>query len=547
MKEQLNQFYHDLEKLSIIGTNLLKKREQVENYVKEFKENCVKINIAQLETKNQEIGEFLKQKLDSIHLAISNWENEILKLSNEDKFRDELENNFIVIIYGKVKAGKSTLGNFVASNCLESQKPYFKVYDKTGKERESEKLEEIQEFKTDITECTSSIQLFKLGGKDENGGIAWVDTPGLLSTTEENGNLAKQYIEAADYIIFPTSSDAPLQNDEIEQINELVNSGKGSALRLIITKSDKTIQDEVDGKIVAILENKKEEDRKKQEEYVLNTTKEKIPNLEQNEKIMSISVFTAQEGIKTNNIELFKNSNIEEFYNSMSLVLTKKAQKLKEEVPQKRLNSLINSILEKSNAKDDYQALKNLIEEKKREGQAIQSNLNNEISLLLHEELNIIANEINEFNAEEKFKNTAKTIAEKVNNQICSEVNKLVNDFVMRFNIIAPALDSKIETKYKTYKYTIPRGFFEKFINTISYDYFYKEETTNKKIKAGDNRSELIEKNIQLLKKHYEEVANESIKTFYNDVLVPCEKIAEGLKINIISLENKLLKLKENK
>lgn len=117
----------------------------------------------------------------------------------------------------------------------------------------------------------------------------------------------------------------------------------------------------------------------------------------------------------------------------------------------------------------------------------------------------------------------------------------------MRFNIIAPALDSKIETKYKTYKYTIPRGFFEKFINTISFDYFYKEETTNKKIKAGDNRSELIEKNIQLLKKHYEEVANESIKTFYNDVLVPCEKIAEGLKINIISLENKLLKLKENK
>ncbi|HHP0356515.1 MULTISPECIES: dynamin family protein [Campylobacter] len=544
MKEQLNQFYHDLEELSIIGTNLLKKREQVENCVKDFKENCVKINIDQLEAKNQEIGEFLKQKLDSIHLTISNWENEILKLSNEDKFRDELENNFIVIIYGKVKAGKSTLGNFVASNCLENQKSYFKVYDKTGKEKESEKLEEIQEFKTDITECTSSIQLFKLGGKDENGGIAWVDTPGLLSTTEENGNLAKQYIEAADYIIFPTSSDAPLQNDEIEQIKELVNSGKGSALRLIITKSDKTTQDEVDGKIVTVLENKKEEDRKEQEEYVLNTTKEKIPNLEQNEKIMSISVFTAQEGIKTNNTELFKNSNIEKFYNSMSLVLTKKAQKLKEEVPQKRLNFLIDYILEKSSAKEDYQALNNLIEEKKREGQIIQSNLNREISLLLYKELTTIVNELDEINTEMKFKNTAKTIAEKVNNQICSEINKLVNDFVMRFDIIAPALDSKIEAKYRTYKYTIPRGFFEKVLNICSFGVFYKEETTNKKIKAGDNRSELIEKNIQLLKKHYEEVVDESIKTFYNDVLNPCEKIVHNLERNLLTLENNLLKLK---
>ncbi|EPU1613074.1 dynamin family protein [Campylobacter coli] len=544
MKEQLNQFYYDLEKLSVIGTNLLKKREQVENCIKEFKENCVKIDIAQLETKNQEIGEFLKQKLDSIHLAISNWENEILKFSNEDKFRDELENNFIVIIYGKVKAGKSTLGNFVANNCLESQKPYFKVYDKAGKEKESEKLEEIQEFKTDITECTSSIQLFKLNAKNENGGIAWVDTPGLLSTTEENGNLAKQYIEAADYIIFPTSSDAPLQNDEIEQIKELVDSGKGSALRLIITKSDKTTEDEVDGRIVAILENKSKEDRKKQEEYILSTTKARIPNLEQNEKVMSISVFTAQEGIKTNNIELFKNSNMEEFYNSMSLVLTKKAQRLKEEMPQKRLNSLIDYVLKKSSAKEDYQALNNLIEEKKREGQTIQSNLNNKISLLLYEELATLGNELDENNAEEKFRNTAKAMEEKANNLICSEINQLINDFVMRFNIIAPTLNTKIETRYITYKYTVPRGILEKALNFATFGFFCKEEKINKKIKTGDNRFEVIEKNIQLLKKHYEEVIDQSIKAFNNDVLNPCEKIVYSLKINILSLENSLLKLK---
>ena len=34
--------------------------------------------------------------------------------------------------------------------------------------------------------------------------MAWIDTPGLGSMVEENGELAKEYIQSADYNIYPT-------------------------------------------------------------------------------------------------------------------------------------------------------------------------------------------------------------------------------------------------------------------------------------------------------------------------------------------------------
>ena len=47
-------------------------------------------------------------------------------------------------------------------------------------------------FDVDVEESTSAIQGFELGG------MTWIDSPGLGSVTERNGNLARQYTESAD-------------------------------------------------------------------------------------------------------------------------------------------------------------------------------------------------------------------------------------------------------------------------------------------------------------------------------------------------------------
>ncbi len=67
--------------------------------------------------------------------------------------------------------------------------------------------------------------------------MAWIDTPGLGSMTLENGKLAKEYIQSADYIIYPTSSDSPLQRDEVEELKRLFEQNK--KVTICITKSDK--------------------------------------------------------------------------------------------------------------------------------------------------------------------------------------------------------------------------------------------------------------------------------------------------------------------
>lgn len=234
-----------------------------------------------------------------------------------------------------------------------------------------------------------------------------MDTPGLLSMTKENGDLAKKYIEAADYIIFPTSSDAPLQNDEIEQIRNLVNSGKNSCIRLLITKSDQTTEDEEEGKIITITLNKSEENRKKQEEDIFNRIKETIPNLQlDKEEILSISVLTAKKALEDNNEELFKASNMIKFYESMNLILKEKALRLKQESPFKRLQGFLEEILGKSQhsvnleqIRSDYNELKNLIEEKKKLNRAIKENLKAEASIIISEELIKEERNLNENNA----------------------------------------------------------------------------------------------------------------------------------------------------
>lgn len=549
MKQALNDFYKELESLRTIGNDVGDKRKEIEKEVLIFKNNVDGIHINQMGFKSQEIQENFNKHLDSIKNKIAKWEKDFQKLSKEEEFRDSLKNSFIVIIYGKVKAGKSTLGNFVANNCLANQKPHFIVYDKAGHE---DTAEQLNEFKTNITECTSSIQLFTLGDKHKGCGIAWVDTPGLLSMTKENGDLAKKYIEAADYIIFPTSSDAPLQNDEIEQIRNLVNSGKNSCIRLLITKSDQTTEDEEEGKIITITLNKSEENRKKQEEDIFNRIKETIPNLQlDKEEILSISVLTAKKALEDNNEELFKASNMIKFYESMNLILKEKALRLKQESPFKRLQGFLEEILGKSQhsvnleqIRSDYNELKNLIEEKKKLNRAIKENLKAEASIIISEELIKEERNLNENNAKQIFDRIQDNIKNKIEEKIQKESCALIDDFIARFDIIAPVLDTKVEAIYNSFKQYFKRNLFEKIVNEVTLGFFCKEESYYESKKIGNNGKEVMERNRPLLEEYCNKLIEYSNNKINEEILQPCENMVICLYESIDKLENNLKKIK---
>lgn len=319
----------------------------------------------------------------------------------------------------------------------------------------------------------------------------------------------------------------------------------------MITKSDQTTEDEEEGKIITITSNKSKENRKKQEEDIFNRIKEAIPNLQLDEEILSISVLTAKKALEDNNEELFKGSNIIKFYESMNLILKEKALRLKQESPFKRLQGFLEEILGKSQhsvnleqIRNDYNELKNLVEEKKRLNKAIKENLKNEASIIISEELIKEEKNLNENNAKQIFDRIQNNIKNKIEEKIQEEACALMDDFIARFNIIAPTLDTKVEAVYAKVKQYAKRSLFEKFVNTVTLGAWCKEKSYTESIKIGTNRAEIVEKNRPLLQEYCNELIEYSSNKINEEILQPCENMVICLYESIDKLENNLKKIK---
>ncbi|MGE4319552.1 MAG: dynamin family protein [Deferribacterales bacterium] len=290
---------------------------------------------------NTATTEFIANFAEFLSGSIENLNRDLEKKAKGEKLRKKAEGNFLVIIYGKVKAGKSTLGNYVAAQAREKgASPNFFTFDKSNKKKKIHKLEEIEEgeFATKKIECTNTIQGFEISG------LTWIDTPGLGSMTTENGKLAEEYIEAADLIIYPVSSDSPGRRTDTEELRKLAEKRK--EFLVLILKSDTNEEDQIDDEIVNTLKNKSEADRKEQEEQVRKEIKNELEKYDLKasnhliREIISISVITAKH--YEPNHEEWQKSNITKFYSVLNDVLQKEAKRLKSEQPMKNISALMN-------------------------------------------------------------------------------------------------------------------------------------------------------------------------------------------------------------
>lgn len=203
--------------------------------------------------------------------TLDSWERQVNGRKKGTQFREGFGDSLLVFIYGKVKSGKSSLGNYMAwghsqptaALKAEAQQPDYFSAEKTDvasgdKEKEAEKS---LQFRVGATEATSSIQGFKLPG------LTWVDSPGLHSVNARNGDLAKEYVNHADLIIYTMHSQSPGRASDMEEITELLNSNK--KIMILLTGSDTTEEDEDDeGNIVTTVVMKDLKDRQDQIQYV---------------------------------------------------------------------------------------------------------------------------------------------------------------------------------------------------------------------------------------------------------------------------------------
>ena len=593
---KLEDFYKSLKDIKLINNSVDEKRELVKKYVSNFNANIQNLRIDEnIKKQNKEISNLLEETINLIKLVSNDWLKNFDEMIEREKFRSDLSNYFIVIIFGKVKAGKSSLGNFIAKNKLESQKVEFFKYDEAGKKQAIKKLEEIEEdsFATNNLECTVEIQGFKLDG------MAWIDTPGLGSMVKENGDLAKEYIQSADYIIYPTSSDSPLQLDEREQLKELFEQNK--KVSICITKSDYKDEDECEcgsedgcencnGGMVKVLKNKCLSKREGQEKFV----KEEIYKLIPKDKeyilgdIFSISTHTAKKGLDSSDNELFEDSNIPKFYELLTDVIKDKASKLKADTPYEGLKSFIDfnilgsDIIKQNssikNIKLELESLEQVIRESQERFEILKENSSNDLVSEIEFIISKYSLEINKSNSKEMFLQIDSEINKKMFEIIEKNISEILNNFDASFKSLSTTFSSNefiIEDVYESIKVdtssrnkkigagilgliatvgvgiatggatllvqaaaTIVAGGVASYAGGKLGEFSGSKK--KKKEVIGDNKEQVLQKFKTSRLLHYEKIAQGMYNEMQNLFFVPLEKSMDEIKSNLNQFEQNI-------
>lgn len=269
-----------------------------------------------------------------------NWQKKISTQDTGVHFRAGFNDSLLVFVYGKVKSGKSSLGNYMAwghTDPTEQQKSkiqknlqpvYFSGQKTEVKGGDVAKEAEIKkEFRVGATEATSSIQGFSLDG------LTWIDSPGLHSINQENGDLAKDYVEHADLILYTMKSDSPGRESDLNEILNLYRTDK--KIILLLTGSDDVAHDWDDEKdeMISTIVMKDRQRRLDQQKYI-RTALEKIPELAgktNNIEILSFSARYAQE--HEGQVDDFADSGMGQLFATLGKIAREDGVKLKHRTP----------------------------------------------------------------------------------------------------------------------------------------------------------------------------------------------------------------------
>lgn len=295
--------------------------------------------------KNNPIREQVIAFIDIMEQTKAEWDAKVAGREKGVKFRAGFEDSLLVFVNGKVKSGKSSLGNYMAwghtdptaelkNQVPETLAPRFFSHAKSnvqGGDIENEAVKRC-EFRVGAIEATSSIQGFSLPG------LTWVDSPGMHSLNVENENLAREYVEHADLVLYTVKSDSAGRESDLAEIAHLMNRGK--RILLLLTGSD-DMEEGVDDDgetLIQTLIMKDQARRARQRDYVLDALKLIRPAQAQEDiDIVSFSARYAQ--MHADNAEAYNDSGMGEVCETLYEICRSEGVRIKQRTP---LNNLSN-------------------------------------------------------------------------------------------------------------------------------------------------------------------------------------------------------------
>lgn len=359
MFDAINRFAdtmaNTVEKFKGVRESAEGKTEEIDKCIQTFNKSVEQAKAHKLKAKDKSIQEIYDASTKVLKDTLDGLTKELEEARDGMQFIQDNENSLNVVVFGKVKAGKSYLGNLMMGNAIRKlptktnydrlEQPKVKVYDQ-GTCTTQDKLKEVTEendasggFGVDNREATRVIQLFHLGA------MTWVDTPGFGSLTEENQELAREYVKNADLVIFASNSDAAGTQQDFQEMKELYDMGK--RFLLVLTQSDILEEDcDDEGNIVQNPAPKSDDDRRSTENYMKETLKKHGIKLE-DENILTISAFLGLTALEKGEEARFESSNMGKFWNLLSDITEQEGTILSKKAFGDRVNTALQSLQDK--------------------------------------------------------------------------------------------------------------------------------------------------------------------------------------------------------
>jgi predicted GTPase len=228
---EVKKFFATVSEFEEVVSSSENKREQALSRQKKLIDSLEKDLQALSKQKLGSLASEIKKVAESIEKTVGIINQSTEAMERRLQLQESYKNRLIILVFGKVNSGKSSFSNYFFSLFPPenlSETPYF--FFENGKKEYTH-----EPFKVGSTETTARIQGVELGK------LVLLDTPGLHSITEKNGDLTKNYTDSADLILWLTGSNSPGQTQELEEL--IAELKKDKVLFPVITKSDKTEDD----------------------------------------------------------------------------------------------------------------------------------------------------------------------------------------------------------------------------------------------------------------------------------------------------------------
>ena len=529
-------------KLDIAGKNLNGFSQEIDQRRDEI--NKILLSIP---AKSDEFSKVVKPKKESnlvdkavelilteIKASIDSWNNDLTSQLKGTEFMKKHEKYLVVMVFGAVKAGKSSLGNFFAGKYFNKSnveteynhrdKPQF-ISEESGRKTGglTKELNGDTWFTEGVTDTTGAIQYFTLSG------LRWMDSPGTGAVKKDGDSkdmeqMVNDYIPFVDLCIFLMNSSEPGLQEDMKYMEKLSREGQESLV--VITRSD-VVEEDIDenDEIIKTLRPKEPERRKLQEDDIVTRLAEQYPDLDSEKfRAMSVSTMLARHAIEEEDESKFKDSNLDKLMNLLANKASTQTTDLKIARPKRNMNSFIERLITGDNIDHKFDGLETLLAKFKElqdpideYKQKLENRKQRVTNLIIQDIQSDLKSKLLEWN---QIVESSKNIID--SNKMNTEINK----------IIVQSLGKSYEEVEHSYKERIlverdPDGVWENIRSLLGKTYYRTRTITHTeilKIDVGTNVNDVLESLLNQSRAIIEQEVKAALLDIQKQYFLPQEK-----------------------